>query len=142
MSASPNDFNAQVIAAFRANGGDVGDMLGGMPVVLLHHTGARSGASRINPLAYLADDGRYVIFASRAGAKEHPAWYHNLVAHPEVEIEVGTERLPVVASEATGEERERLYSAQAARSPQFAGYERDAAPRVIPVIVLTPASAS
>ncbi len=137
MSTSPTDFNAKIIDEFRANGGRVGGMFDGMPLLLLHHTGAKSGAGRVNPLAYQADDGRYVIFASKGGAPENPAWYHNLMAHPQTKIEVGTDTIDVVAGEATGEERERLFRTQAERVPQFAEYEQKAA-RVIPVIVLTP----
>jgi deazaflavin-dependent oxidoreductase (nitroreductase family) len=140
MSTSPADFNTQIIEEFRANGGHVGGMFEGNSLLLLHHTGAKSGESRVNPLAYQADDGRYVIFASKAGAPTHPAWYHNLKAQPNVEIEVGTDTIDVVASEATGEERERLYRTQAERIPQFADYERKT-DRVIPVIVLTPTKA-
>jgi deazaflavin-dependent oxidoreductase (nitroreductase family) len=138
MSTSPADFNAQIIEEFHSNEGRVGGMFEGLPLLLLHHTGAKSGKSRINPLAYQDDDGRYVIFASKGGAPEHPAWYHNLEAQPNVKIEVGTDTIDVIASEATGEERERLYRTQAERVPQFAEYEEKAAGRVIPVIVLTP----
>jgi deazaflavin-dependent oxidoreductase (nitroreductase family) len=138
MSTSPADFNAKVIDEFHATGGRVGGMFEGMPLLLLHHTGAKTGASRVNPLAYQADDGRYVVFASKAGAPTHPDWYHNLKAHPDVTIEVGTNTIDAVASEASGEERERLYSTQAARVPQFAEYEKQAAGRVIPVMILTP----
>lgn len=137
MSTSPTDFNAQIIEEFHANEGRVGGMFDGKPLLLLHHTGAKSGKQRINPLAYLRDDGRYVVFASKAGAPTNPDWYHNLKAQPKVTIEVGTDTVDVVASEAAGEERERLYRAQAERVPQFADYERQTE-RVIPVIVLTP----
>ncbi|MGO9249790.1 MAG: nitroreductase family deazaflavin-dependent oxidoreductase [Solirubrobacteraceae bacterium] len=139
MSTSPTEFNAKIIDEFRANEGRIGGMFEGMPLLLLHHTGAKSGKSRVNPLAYQADDGRYVIFASKAGAPENPAWYHNLMAHPQTKIEVGTDTIDVVAGEATGEERERLFRTQAERVPQFAEYEQKAAGRVIPVVVLTPA---
>lgn len=138
MSASsPNDFNARIIDEFRANGGRVGAPFENTPLLLLHHVGAKSGTERINPLAYLRDDGRYVIFASKAGAPTNPDWYHNLKAHPEVTIEVGTDTLKAVAAEATGSERERLFAAQAERSPQFAEYQRKTA-RQIPVVVLEP----
>lgn len=138
MSTSPADFNAKIIDEFRANEGRVGGMFESMPLLLLHHTGARSGASRINPVAYLEDDGRYVIIASKGGAPSHPAWYHNLKANPQASIEVGTRTIDVTAGEAEGEERERLYRAQAQRFPQFADYEQKTN-RTIPVIVLTPA---
>jgi deazaflavin-dependent oxidoreductase (nitroreductase family) len=137
MSTSPADFNAKVIDEFRANGGRVGGNIEGMPILLLHHTGAKSGVQRINPVAYQEDGGRYVIFASKAGAPTNPAWYHNLKAHPDTTIEVGTQTLSVRAGEATDGERDRLFDAQAKRMPQFAEYAEKTA-RTIPVIVLTP----
>ena len=137
MSTSPSDFNAQIIDEFRANEGQVGGMFEGMTLLLLHHTGAKSGKSRVNPLVYRNDGGDYVIFASKAGAPTNPDWYHNLKAHPDTKIEVGTETIDVVAGEATGERRERLFRAQAEGAPQFAEYEKNT-DRVIPVIVLTP----
>ena len=135
--STPADFNAQIIDEFHTNQGRVGGMFEGLPLLLLHHTGAKSGKSRINPLAYQADDGRYVVFASKGGAPTNPDWYHNLKAHPDVKVEVGTNTLDVVASEASGDERERLFRTQAERVPQFAEYEQKAG-RVIPVMVLTP----
>ncbi len=140
MSAAPADFNAQIIDEFHANEGRVGGRFDGTPLLLLHHTGARSGQSRINPLAYQSDGERYVIFASKAGAPTNPDWYHNLKAHPNVKIEVGTDTIEVLASEASGDERERLYRTQAERIPQFGEYEQKT-DRVIPVIVLTPVDA-
>ena len=137
MSTSPADFNDQIIEEFRANEGRVGGMFEGSTLLLLHHTGAKSGKSRINPLGYLSDGERYVVFASKGGAPTNPDWYHNLKAHPNATIEVGTDTIDVVASEATGEERERLFRIQAERVPQFAEYEKQTE-RVIPVIVLTP----
>jgi deazaflavin-dependent oxidoreductase (nitroreductase family) len=142
MSTSPPaDFNAQVIAEFRDNQGQVGGVFEGMTLLLLHHTGAKSGQSRTNPLVYQGEDGRYVIFASKGGAPTNPDWYYNLKAHPEVQIEVGTQTLDVVASEATGDERDRIFRAQVERSPQFGDYEKKT-DRVIPVIILTPAQSS
>ena len=90
MSTSPADFNTKIIDEFRATGGRVGGMFESMPLLLLHHTGAKSGKLRINPLAYQRDADRYVIFASKAGAPTNPDWYHNLVAHPDTTAEVGT----------------------------------------------------
>jgi deazaflavin-dependent oxidoreductase (nitroreductase family) len=140
MSTSMNDFNENVIEEFRANGGVVGGPFDGMTLLLLHHTGAKSGAARINPLAYMDDDGRYVIFASKGGAPSNPDWYHNLKANPNVRIEVGNDTFDAVASEATGEERDRLYDAQKARVSSFADYEQKT-DRLIPVVVLTPSGA-
>jgi len=137
MSASQADFNDRIIEEFRANEGRVGGMFEGMPLLLLHHTGAKSGQARVNPLAYQADGDRYVIFASKAGAPTNPDWYHNLKAHPHVTIEVGTDTIDALASEASGEERERLYATQAQRHPNFADYA-ERTERLIPVIVLTP----
>lgn len=137
MSTSPNEFNAKVIEEFRANQGHVGGMFEHMPLVLLHHTGAKSGTPRINPVAYLKDGDRYVVVASKGGAPTNPDWYHNLKAHPETTIEVGTDTLDVVASEAEGEERERLFNTIADGSPQFQEYAEKAG-RTIPVMVLTP----
>jgi deazaflavin-dependent oxidoreductase (nitroreductase family) len=137
MSTSPNDFNAQIIDEFRANEGRVGGMFEGSTLLLLHHVGARTGANRINPLAYDRDGDRYVIFASKAGAPTNPDWYHNLKAHPDVEVEVGTYTIDVVAAEAAGEERDRLFARQAKRSPGFAEYQAKT-DRMIPVMILTP----
>jgi deazaflavin-dependent oxidoreductase (nitroreductase family) len=137
MSTSHGDFNEQIIEEFRANEGRVGGRFEGNPLLLLHHTGAKSGKSRINPLAYLSDGGRYVVFASKGGAPTHPDWYHNLKAHPNTTIEVGTDTVDVVASKATGEERERIFRIQAERVPQFAEYQKQTK-RLIPVMVLTP----
>jgi deazaflavin-dependent oxidoreductase (nitroreductase family) len=140
MSTSPADFNAKIIDEFHGNEGRVAGMFEGIPLLLLHHIGARSGKSFVNPLAYQHDEGRYVVFASKGGAPTHPAWYHNLKAHPNVTIEVGTDTLEAVATEATGDERERLFRTQAERVPQFADYEANTE-RVIPVMLLTPAQA-
>ena len=133
-----SDWNTKVIEEFRANDGEVGGPLAHLSLLLLHHTGAKSGTERVNPLAYLKDGDRYVIFASKAGAPDHPAWYHNLRANPETTIEIGTETLPVLATEAGGEERDRLYAAMVAATPQFAEYQQQTERR-IPVVVLTPA---
>jgi deazaflavin-dependent oxidoreductase (nitroreductase family) len=131
------DFNTQVINEFRENSGQVGGMFEGMPLLLLHHTGAKSGEDRIAPLVYMEDDGRYAIFASKGGAPENPAWYHNLLAHPDTRVEIGEETIEVTASEAQGDERDRIYTAQAARAPQFADYQKNTT-RKIPVVLLTP----
>jgi deazaflavin-dependent oxidoreductase (nitroreductase family) len=132
-----SDFNTQVITEFRESGGEVGGMFSAMPLLLLHHVGAKSGAQRVSPVAYLEDGGRYAIFASKGGAPENPAWYHNLLAHPETMIELGDKTIEVVAHEARGEERDRIYAEQVARLPQFGEYE-DKTARKIPVVLLTP----
>ena len=109
MAETPEEYNAKVIGEFRANGGRVGDMWEATPLLLLHHIGGRSGVSRANPVAYLPDAGRYFIWAANGGAPRHPAWYHNLKERPVTMIEIGSETIDVVAKEATGDERERLF---------------------------------
>lgn len=138
MSTSPADFNAQIIDEFRANEGRVGGMFDGLPLLLLHHVGARSGQTHVNPLAYQADDGRYVVFASKGGSPTNPAWYHNLLANPDTTIEVASDTFAVHADEVREDERDRLYRTQAERVPQFADYEQKTGGRIIPVIALTP----
>jgi deazaflavin-dependent oxidoreductase (nitroreductase family) len=133
----PNDWNTRVIDEFRANGGKVSAFPDGN-LLLLHHTGAKSGQERVSPLAYLPVDGGYAIFASKAGAPENPAWYHNLLAHPDTSVEVGTETVPVIARVAEPAERDVIWDRQKERAPHFAQYEQKAAPRKIPVIVLDP----
>ncbi len=137
MSDDTNDFNAGVIAEFRDNGGKVGGPFDGAPMVLLHHTGAKSGRERVTPLMYRPDGDRIIIFASKAGAPDNPAWFHNLVANPETTIEVGDETgVAVRAKVLEGEERDRIWNGQKADVPQFAEYEVSAGDRVIPVVAL------
>ena len=128
-----NEHNRKVIDQFRANNGRVGD--GKIPHILLTTTGAKSGLTRINPLNYSSDGDRIIVIASKGGAPTHPDWYHNLVAHPEVIVEVGAEQFPARASVAEGAERSRLFNAQAALMPYFAKYQREAT-RQIPVVIL------
>ena len=136
MSTRAAEFNARVIREFREYGGRVGGAFEGTPLLLLHHTGAESGASRVNPVGYLRDGGRYVIFASNGGAPRDPIWVGNLRAEPRTSIEVASETIDVIAGQATGEERERLFALGAARFPQLAEFARKT-DRVIPVIALT-----
>ena len=131
------DFNTQVISEFRDNAGRVGGMFEGAAMLLLHHTGAKSGAERVAPLVYLPDGDHYVIFASKGGAPENPAWYHNIKAKPDAKIEVGEQTVEVEVEEAEGDERDRLYEAQVAVMPQFAEYA-EKTDRLIPVLVLSP----
>jgi deazaflavin-dependent oxidoreductase (nitroreductase family) len=131
----PVDFNRSIIEEFRANGGAVG-AFANVPVVLLTTTGAKSGRTRVNPLAALpGDEGTLYVFASKGGAPTNPDWYHNLLAHPEVQVEFGRERFPATATPVTGAERDRIYAEQASRVPAFADYE-EATERVIPVVAL------
>lgn len=131
-----NDFNQQVISEFRANEGKVGGPFEGASMVLVHHRGARTGTERVTPLVYRPSGDDWVIFASKAGAADNPHWYHNLKANPDTTIEVGTETIDVTTSEATGDERDRLWEAQKRDVPQFAEYE-SMTDRTIPVLVLS-----
>jgi deazaflavin-dependent oxidoreductase (nitroreductase family) len=135
-----DEINRTVIAEFRANGGKAGGMFEGIPLVLVHHFGAKSGIERIAPLAALLEDDRIYVFASKGGADENPAWYHNLVANPKTTVELGTETFPVTARVLTGAERDEVYARQSALLPQFAEYQRMTS-RVIPVIELATAAA-
>jgi deazaflavin-dependent oxidoreductase (nitroreductase family) len=140
MSETANDFNGQVIEEFRANGGKAGGMFEGMPLLLLHNVGAKSGQEYVTPLVYLGEDGRTFIFASKGGAPNHPGWFHNLKANPEVVVEIGSDKFDALATEVTGDERDRIYEIQKQQQPQFAEYEAKT-DRSIPVIELTPKSA-
>jgi deazaflavin-dependent oxidoreductase (nitroreductase family) len=135
--AAFNDFNQKIIAEFRANAGKVGGPFEGAAVLLLRSTGAKSGAERINPLVYLPDGDHWVIIASKGGAPKHPDWYHNLIAHPDASIEVGTDTIDVEAKPVTGSERDALYARQVARFATFGDYEKKTT-RTIPVFRLTP----
>ena len=128
-----NENNRKVIDEFRRTGGKASG--GEDPLLLLITRGAKSGLERVNPLMYSTDGDRFVVMASKGGAATHPDWYHNLVVHPEVIVEVGAERFSARASTAQGEERERLFNQHAASMPYFAGFQ-EKTKRQIPVIIL------
>ncbi|MEV4839543.1 nitroreductase family deazaflavin-dependent oxidoreductase [Nonomuraea sp. NPDC049486] len=130
-----SDFNQQVIEEFRANGGKVGGYFEGADLLLLTTTGARSGRQVTSPVMYLEDGGRLVVIASKAGADDNPAWFHNLRANPEVKVEIGTEEFQAEASVVDRQERDRLYARMVEKAPGFADYETKTT-RVIPVITL------
>jgi deazaflavin-dependent oxidoreductase (nitroreductase family) len=133
---NPNDWNKKIIEEFRTNDGKVGGMFEGMPLLLLHTVGAKSQQPRINPVAYMTDGDRYVVFASKGGAPTNPDWYHNLVARPLVSVEVGTKQFQARATVAAEPERTRLYDQMAATRPNFAEYQQKTT-RSIPVVILT-----
>jgi deazaflavin-dependent oxidoreductase (nitroreductase family) len=132
-----SDWNTKIIDEFRANKGKVGGPFEGAPLLLLHTVGAKTGLPRVNPMMYQQVPGGYAVFASKGGAPTNPDWYHNVVAHPRVQAEIGTRTVDLVARVTEGEERERIWTAQKAVAPGFAGYERGTS-RQIPVIVLEP----
>jgi deazaflavin-dependent oxidoreductase (nitroreductase family) len=138
-----NDFNRTIIEEFRANGGRVGGQFEGAPMLVLHTRGAKSGEPRLNPMVYQDLGGKYAVFASYGGAPKSPSWYHNLVANPDVEIEIGTEigteKKRVTARVLEGSEREPVWEKQKVDMPPFAEYEAKT-DRTIPVVVLEPVS--
>ncbi len=132
---NPNDWNKQIIEEFRANGGKVGGQFSGANLLLLHTRGAKSNQPRINPLAYFKDGDNFVIIASKAGAPSNPDWYYNILAHPEVTIEVGTERFNAHATVPERQERDRLFARAVEQAPGFGKYQENTS-RIIPVVVL------
>lgn len=129
------EMNENVIDEFRKNGGKVGGAMAGAPLLLLTTVGAKSGQARVNPLAYLVDGDRYVIIASYAGSPTNPPWYHNLLAHPRVTVEVGKEKFQADAAVVPEPERTRLYRKMASMMPTFDDYQKKTT-RTIPVIAL------
>jgi len=137
-----NNVNSEVVAQFRSDNGKISSgMFKGARLLLLTTVGAKSGKERINPLAFTRDGDNYVVIASKGGSPTHPDWYHNVLANPEVGVEVaapsGVEQFTAHARIAQGDERQRLYDAQAAVMPGFAEYQKKTS-RAIPVIVLEP----
>jgi deazaflavin-dependent oxidoreductase (nitroreductase family) len=136
--AEVNDWNAKIIEEFRANGGQLGGNFEGAPVLLLHTVGRKTGRERVNPMMYRKIDGGYAVFASKAGAPTNPDWYHNLVANPRVQAEIGTTTMALTARVAGASERDQIWAAQKAQYPGFADYEQKTT-RQIPVVILEPA---
>ncbi len=132
-----SDWNKKIIAEFRANEGKVGGQFENTPLLLLHTTGAKSDKQRVNPVAYIKDGERYVVIASKGGAPNNPDWYYNIVANPEVQVEVGSQQFTAKATVAEEPEHSQLYEKMATKNPGFAEYRRKTT-RVIPVIILTP----
>jgi deazaflavin-dependent oxidoreductase (nitroreductase family) len=134
------DWNAKTIAEFRANGGKVGGVFEGAPLVLVHHRGRKSGREHVSPVMYLPDDTEpdsVYVFATKGGAPTNPDWYYNLTAARDASVERGTETYKVTVREITGSDRDRIYAEQARRYPGFAEYARQTAGiRIIPVLEL------
>jgi deazaflavin-dependent oxidoreductase (nitroreductase family) len=136
MSEDPvHAMNRQVIEEFRANAGKTLGRFAATELLLLHTKGAKTGAARVNPLMFARDGERYVVFGSKNAAPNNPDWYHNLVANPDVEVELGTQSFPARASVLAGEERERVW-AQAAQGFPFLNDHQARTQREIPVIAL------
>jgi deazaflavin-dependent oxidoreductase (nitroreductase family) len=132
----PSDWNTKVIDEFRANGGAVSNF--GNSLLLLHTTGARTGREHVTPVMYRKVAGGYAVFASFAGQPVNPAWFHNLVANPDVQAEIGSQTLRLRARVADDAEREPIWAVHKAEFPGFAEYETKTT-RQIPVVILEPA---
>ena len=132
-----NERNQRIIDEFRANDGRVGGHFEGKTLLLLHTTGAKSGKERVNPVAYIRDGECYVVVASKGGAPTHLVWYYNILAHPRLTVEVGTETFQADAKVSEEPERTHLYNKMVEMLPGFDDY-RYRTERVIPVIKLTP----
>jgi deazaflavin-dependent oxidoreductase (nitroreductase family) len=134
-----SDWNQQIIEEFRSHGGRVGGQFEGAPLLLLHHVGRRTGTDRLSPMMYQQVGDAYAVFASKAGAPDNPDWYHNLLAQPDVSIEIGDgeriETVPVRARDLPADEREPVWETQKERYPGFADYEAKT-DRTIPVLLL------
>jgi deazaflavin-dependent oxidoreductase (nitroreductase family) len=129
-----NEFNQRVVDEFRANQGKVGGQMANTPLLLLTTTGAKTGRSLTKPLAFTKDGDRIFVIASFAGSPHDPAWFVNLVANPDVTVELGTERFKARARVIGGEERQRLFNLQAEKLPIFLDYQKKTT-RQIPVVV-------
>ena len=127
------NWNDSIIEQFRANDGKVDRF--GKHLLLLHTTGAKSGEPRIAPMMYFEEPEGIFVIASKAGAPDNPAWYHNLLAHPDIDLQAGTETFPVHARELEGEEREQWWERCVAAYPPYAEYQTKT-DRLIPVFVL------
>jgi deazaflavin-dependent oxidoreductase (nitroreductase family) len=132
-----SDWNEKIIEEFRANQGRVGGPFEGGTLLLLHHTGAKSGVERVSPLAYLPDGDRMVIVGSAGGSPKNPSWFYNLKANPDATVEVGTETVPVKATEIVGDDYDETWARLVARMPGFADYQTKT-DRRIPLIALHP----
>jgi deazaflavin-dependent oxidoreductase (nitroreductase family) len=133
--AGMSDWNQKIIDEFRANDGKVGPPFEGAPLLLLHHIGRKSGTERVTPMMYQAVGDAYAVFASKAGADTHPDWYRNLLEHPDVTAEVGTDTVALHARDLSAHEREPIWEKQKKAYPGFAGYEEKTS-RTIPVVLL------
>jgi|SRR5581483_2394896 len=135
MQKDQKAYNYQLIEDFRAHRGEPDGPFKDRPLLLLTTTGARSGQLRTAPMMYIRDDDRLLVIASNIGAPKHPNWYHNLVAHPEVTVEVGNETYRAIAVVTAGEERQRLWRQIVTQAPFFAEHQAKTR-RQIPVVAL------
>jgi deazaflavin-dependent oxidoreductase (nitroreductase family) len=132
-----SDYNTRIIKEFRADQGRVGGPWDGIPLILIHHTGARSGIERVTPVACSPEgEGRFAIWAANGGSPTHPNWHHNLKAHPGITVEVGAQTFTVLAQELDGAARAELWAKLVAVYPQLPAAQARTV-RQIPLFVLT-----
>ena len=131
-----NDYNRRLIEEFRANGGKVSGLFEHTPLLLLTTTGAKSGQRRTTPMGYMPDGDRLIVFAANGGSPTNPDWYHNLVAHPEVTIEVGSETFDAIAVVTEDSERDRMWTKAVALYPSLTEHQAKTT-RQVPVIALS-----
>ena len=137
MTSEATSYNDSIVREFRAHAGQVGGEWAGTPLILVHHVGARSGTERVTPLGcFPLDDGRYAVAASSGGSPQHPAWYHNLKAHPRITVEAGAETFTAVAQELDDTARAELWPVLVARYPTL-GQHQAKTTRQVPVFILT-----
>jgi F420H(2)-dependent quinone reductase len=136
---SPQQWVRDQVDLYERSGGTEGTTLQGAPVIIMTSLGAKSGKIRKTPLMRVEHDGRYAVIASLGGAPQHPVWYHNLRAHPEVELQDGPVKRTYQAREVTGEEKTQWWDRAVEAWPDYAEYQKKT-DRQIPVLVLEPVS--
>ena len=135
---SPSQWVRDQVEVYERTGGAEGATLQGKPVIILTTRGARTGKLRKIPLMRVEHEGRYAAVASMGGAPEHPFWYHNLVAEPQIELQDGAQKWDMTARELSGAEREEWWQRAVAAFPPYADYQ-ERTEREIPVFLLEPA---
>ncbi|MEY9860601.1 deazaflavin-dependent oxidoreductase (nitroreductase family) [Catenulispora sp. GAS73] len=134
---SPRDYVRETVDLYESTDGAEGNTMQGRPIIILTTTGAKTGKVRKTPLMRVEHDGSYAVVASMGGAPTHPVWYHNIVAHPEVELQDGATRKQYLAHEATGEEKAQWWARATQTWPDYDTYQTKT-DRQIPLFVLTP----
>ncbi|MEY9926265.1 deazaflavin-dependent oxidoreductase (nitroreductase family) [Catenulispora sp. GP43] len=134
---SPRDYVRETVDLYESTDGAEGNLLNGRPIIILTTTGAKTGKTRKTPLMRIEHDGSYAVVASMGGAPQHPVWYHNIVAHPEVELQDGATKKQYLAHEAAGEEKAQWWARATAAWPDYDTYQTKT-DRQIPLFVLTP----
>jgi F420H(2)-dependent quinone reductase len=130
-------FTALNAFLLRTSGGRIGSKLGSQTILLLHHTGRKSGNAYVTPIAYFDYEGKYLVVASNWGREKQADWFLNLKAQPRAEIEIRGKRIPVEAHEAEGSEYERLWKFATEKHPPYRSYQ-EMTSRRIPIVIFQP----